>query len=181
MAKFFQIFRRQYQKIIECLIKRLPIYYKSIDKLPVYNWFMIQNNDLKWLYKYRIFKYIPGFFLKVITDMVYQFETLDLTMIRKRAEYEILRSMAARQNNKNLEFNANLIEKEIEKLEKKIKDDNGLTLNGFLDYIEMTFESIGSLDPYKLSTSRAFSLYHKAIEKNKQLKAQYEKMNHVNY
>lgn len=177
MAFIFRTFHKTYTAIIDGIIKRLPIYYKSIHKMPVYNWFMCQQNDLKYMYKVRLFNYVPAFFLKVLTDMVYQFDKLDLTVLRKQSEYEILRSLAARQQDKNLKFNADLLKKEIEKLENKSKKDVNLTIDGFIDYIELTFDRPGTLDPFKISTARAFSLYHKAVEKNEAARKHYENIN----
>lgn len=145
--------------------------------MPVYNWFMCQQNDLKYMYRYRIFNHVPVFFLKTLTDMVYQFDKLDLTILRMRVEYEILRSLAARQQDKNLKFNADLLKKEIEKLEIKSEKDVNLTIDGFLDYIELTFDRPGTLDPFKLSTARAFSLYHKTVEKNEAARKHHENIN----
>ena len=66
--------------------------------------------------------------------------------------------------------------KEMETKSKK-QERKGVRLNDFIDYIEITFERIGTIDPEKISASRAFSLYHKAIEKNKRLQKMYEKRN----
>lgn len=169
-----KLFKGLYQRIIEVVIKRLPIYYKHIDSLPVYNWFKISKGELQYLYKYNI-KYIPNFFPELVLKMVFQFERLDLTLLRKKAEYQVLLSMAVRQQNKSLKFNADIMKKEIDNIEMKLSQ-NDVSLDGFLDYIELTFNNIGSLDPKKISTSRAFSLYHKAVERNKQLEKQYEKV-----
>ena len=169
-----KLFKGLYKRIIEIILKRLPIYYKHIDRLPVYNWFKISKGELQYLYKYKI-KYIPTFFPELVLKMVYQFEKLDLTLLRKKAEYQVLLSMAARQQNKSLKFNADIMAKEIDNIEKKLSQ-NDVSLDGFLDYIELTFNNIGSLDPKKLSTSRAFSLYHKAVERNKQLEKQIDKV-----
>ena len=43
------------------------------------------------------------------------------------------------------------------------------------DYIEISFNQIGTLDPYKISAGRAMSLYNKAVEQNKRLQKQVEK------
>jgi len=104
-----KLFKGLYKGIFEAILKRLPIYYTSIDNLPVYNWFKISKGEFKYLYKVNL-SYIPNFFGHVIVNMVYQFDYLDLSLLRKKAEFQVLKSMAVRQNNKNLKFNADILE-----------------------------------------------------------------------
>jgi hypothetical protein len=171
---FIRIIQYQFKKIYEFAIKKLPIYYKSIHYLPVYNWFMIQKGYFDWLYKTRKFKFVPRFFYQVAQNMLYEFDKLDVEILRKKAQIAVLKSQAARNNDKSIKFQADILEKELNDELSKNKNSNSLTIDGFIDYIELTFSNIGSLDPFKLTTARAFSLYQKAIEKNEHLAQLYK-------
>ena len=163
-----------YERIIDRIIKSLPVYYKRLDKISLARWFEILDGEYIKLYKIRLTKRIPLFFFETIFDMTFQSDNVDLTEINKQAELAILYSMAARTENKSLLFQADSMAKDIE-IKNKKKEKKGVKLNDFIDYIEITFERIGTIDPEKISASRAFSLYHKAIEKNKRLQKMYEK------
>jgi hypothetical protein len=171
----FRIIQYQLKKIYGFILKGLPVYYKSIHHLPVYNWFMMQKGSLEWLYKFRYFKYIPKFFAEIAQNMIYEFDKLDVDILRKKAEIAVLRSQAARLNDKGIKFQADLLEKELNDELSKNKNSNSLTIDGFIDYIELTFSNIGTLDPFKLTTARAFSLYQKAVERNEHLAEIYKK------
>jgi hypothetical protein len=112
-------------------------------------------------------------------DMLFQMEKLDLTILRKRADLAILQALAARTQNKSLKFQADILAKEIKELSKT--DADGMTLNEFINFIELSFNSIGMIDPDKMKAKRAFSLYHLAIESNKRKAKSYEKTNSKNY
>lgn len=109
--------------------------------------------------------------------MLFQMDNLNCELINKKAELAILRSVALRTKNKSLEFQADVLANEIKKKEQSANTEKNQNLNSFIDYIELTFESIGMIDPFKTSASRAFSLYNKAIERNKHLKEVYDKQN----
>lgn len=168
---YFRLFRIGIKKTIwftiDSIIKLFPIYYTSINRLPIYYWFELQKGDYSILYKVKFIKHIPYFFYNISMDMLFEFDNLDLTLLRKKADLAVLNSIATRTNDKSIKFQADVLKKEIErKISQTGKD---ISLNEFIDYIEMTFNNIGQLDVYKLSTSRAFSLYNKAIERNKRL------------
>lgn len=152
------------------LIKLLPVYYTTIHKLPVANWFKLQDGDYGALYFRIKFKRIPSFFGDIAKGMLFEFDNLDLSLLRKHAYVAVLKSMAARTKNKTIEFNANKIQKEIDNELSLLINERRQTLNEFIDYIEITFNQIGSQDPNKLTTARAFSLYQRAKEKNEHLK-----------
>jgi hypothetical protein len=107
--------------------------------------------------------------------MLFEFDNLDLEVLRKKAQIAVLKSMAVRTGNKSIKFNADSLQKEIDERESKLKEDRAMTINEFIDYIELTFNQIGSIDPYKMSTARAFSLFHKAKEKTQKLNEQYKR------
>lgn len=160
--------------VIDRIIRLLPIYYTSIKQLPIVNWFDLQENKFDALYKKRLFKRVPFFFHNIATEMYFEFEKVNMELIYEKRDIAIMASMAAREKNKAKEFNSRTMNNALLKKMAKQNKDN-LTLNAMIDYIELTFESIGSLDVYKLTTSRAFSLYNQAIEKNKRLEKLYSK------
>jgi len=118
---------------------------------------------------------VPAFFAEIILDMVFEIENIDLSTFKKRAEVAILQSIAARTNNKSIKFKADSLAKEIADKEKKDTNVKDISLNEFINYIELTFEQIGSINPDKMSAARGLSLYHKAVEKNKALLKTVEK------
>ena len=172
--RFFGIgIKKAFQSCIDTIIKRLPVNYKSIHLLPIFYWFELQKNDYSVLYKVKFTKYIPNFFYEIALNMMFEFDNLDLTLLRKKGELAVLRSISVRTNNKSYKFQADVLEKEInKKLEKHGKE---ITMNEFIDYIELTFNTPGMIKPFETSTSRTFSLYHRAIERNKALQKTYEK------
>jgi hypothetical protein len=95
-------------------------------------------------------------------DLFYQFDSLDLGLLRKKSDYMFLKSYAIRTKDKNLMFRADSLQKEIEDIEKRGTD---ISLNEFIDFIELSFNCAGTIDPFKISTSRAFSLFNKAVKK----------------
>jgi len=168
------IIKAIFYKVVDFIIRLLPIYYTNVNRISLYNWFKVLEKDLSYLYKLRIFKRVPRFFYKISYDMMFQFDNIDTTYIQKQANIALLRSLAARNNDKSIQFQADVMANELkQKFEKNTKKDS--SLNSFIDYIELTFESIGMINPYKMSASRAFSLYHKAIDKNKRLESIYSK------
>jgi hypothetical protein len=48
----------------------------------------------------------------------------------------------------------------------KAKHREPIKLNDFVDFIELSFEQINSIDPDRIDAARAFSLYWKAVELN---------------
>lgn len=175
MGLLTRIIQHQFKKGIDFILKLLPIYWKSINKMPVWYWFEIQKGSLKSLYKFKKFKYVPSFFFTIVQNMLYEFDNLDLTILRKKKDIAILKSLAARTGDKGYKFDADILNEEIEQEEKALKDIRTMTINDFTDYIELTFNQIGSIDPFKMSTAKAFSLFHKAKEKTEKLNELYKK------
>lgn len=166
------VIKKIFRLIIDNLIRILPIYYTNCNKISLYSWFKVLEKDLSFLYKVRIFKRIPYFFYNIAYNMLFQFDIIDLSLIKKKADLVVLKSKALRTGDKSMEFVAAQNEKAFNESNKTVK---GLTLNEFIDYIEITFESIGRIDPYKISASRGFSLFKRAKEHNKRLQEIHEK------
>lgn len=103
--------------------------------------------------------------------MFYSIDELDLTLLRRKSEMTILKSMAIRNGDKSMLFQAQVMENEIKSQEGKKGEMN---LNQFINYIELTFDKPGSIDPFKITASRAFSLYHKAKAQNERIKQMYK-------
>lgn len=150
-------------QVVGIIIKHLPfLYYSKITKLPLYNWFEVKKGNINYLFRFNIFNFIPTFFFTLVMDLFYQFDSLDLGLLRKKSDYMFLKSYAIRTKDKNLMFRADSLQKEIEDIEKRGTD---ISLNEFIDFIELSFNCAGTIDPFKISTSRAFSLFNKAVKK----------------
>ena len=163
---FRRIIKNGIRFIIDSIIKRLPVYYNNLEKISLRKWFDIIEGNYIELYKIKLTKHVPSFFLEIIMDMTFKSDNVDLTELKKQADLAILYSMAARMDNKSILFQADSMSKDMEKKDKK-NESKEVKLNDFIDYIEITFEQIGTIDPDKISASRAFSLYHKAVQRNK--------------
>lgn len=105
--------------------------------------------------------------------MNFQHENINMEKILKLKEIVLLESMAARNKDNGKKFMAATIRKEL--LKDMNKEGGKLTMNGMFNYIETTLNCIGTLDGKKIMTTRAFSLYHMAIETNKRIKKQSKK------
>ncbi len=136
--------------------------YIHIDELPVKNYFKIRKGYLNYLYIKNINRKFPvAAFLAIFNNMSFQFKYLDNSYLRAKAdladyESEILRAKTKKEKDRWL--------REYNTLKKKIDNwpVNELELNEFIEYIELNFKQpIGSFD-VNLSTSRAFSAFHKA-------------------
>jgi len=144
-------------------------YYTHIDDLPVYNFANIMKGEYEYLwmdYRERHKKYPKGLFQAIFSEMYFQFKYLDNTDLRNRAAIAEYKYKFAATNNFRWKNQANTL---IAKLEKEITTD--FDLNDFTDYIEQTFSNpVGSIDVHRISTSKAFNNYHKAIKINKKRK-----------
>jgi len=180
-VEYFRYFRAKskiiFQNWLDRLILLLPIYYTDLDKICLKYWFDVINGKLSSLYKIKLFKRIPAKFDEIVLNMMFQMDNLNCEMINKKAELAILRSIAIRTKNKSIQFQADVLANEINNKQLSANIEKNQTLNQFIDYIEITLESIGMIDPYKMKASRAFSLYQKAIDKNKHLNELYSKKN----
>lgn len=177
--EFFRIIRKTCSiacySLIDKVICRLPVYYKSINKISLYNYWQIRENKYQFLYKFSGINYIPGFFFQASLNLTFQLDNLDLEVLRNKKQIAIMESMYARTKKGIYKFESGQLQKQVEKriIENSLKKE--CTLNEFIDYIELTFESIGMIDPYKMSAGRVFSLHNKAVEKNQRLEKLYSK------
>ena len=110
--------------------------------------------------------------------MVFQMENLDLDLIRLKRDYYVMLAESMITNDSFLKFEADLLKVEIDEKEPK---DEEISLNNFIDLIELSLDKPGSIDPFKMSASRAYSLYHRAKEKNKRLQAEINKRKHAKH
>ena len=146
-------------------------YYKHIDYLPLFNFAEIMKGNFNYLYiKKQDRKYPKVAFAKIFEAMNFQFKYLDNKGLRQRADladYEHKYLTADNKKDKNRWLNEyNTLKNKINK-----KKNRPFDLNAFTDYIEHTFKfAPGSIDPKKISTSKAFMNYQKAIEHNKKAK-----------
>jgi len=143
-------------------------YYTSLDVIPVYNWFKAQEkNDLRFLKIRNTGKgCLPAFFIDVYEKLVFQFDKLDLTEIRKQHKEAYFR--AKYYQTKKFEFlnKANELKFELELSEKRHRKP--MKLSEFMNFIEVSTNNIGKLNAFELSTKRAFELFDLANEMNKQ-------------
>lgn len=141
-------------------------YYEYLDELPVLNFFKIKNGNYKYLWKNELDrekKHPIGLFLYTFQQMYYQFPRLDNEYLRDMATLADYQSKYIR--TKNMRW-----KNEYNTLKKKIDNTKPVDLNidDFTDYIEHTFSNpIGSIDITRVSTSKAFNNYYKAIAKNR--------------
>jgi len=140
-------------------------YYTHIDFLPVWNWFEISKGNLEYLYKKDPVKFYPEYFKKIPLEMLFQFEYLDTTYFQKMQQLAYLRALYATTKRFDYLNKANSLEHEIKK-ESSIENKKA-TLNEMCVFIEEAFKNIGAIDVQKMSTSKFFALYYRAIEKNK--------------
>ena len=102
--------------------------------------------------------------------MIYQMEHLDLSSLIKEGDQAVLNSMAARTKNKGLQFRADVMRKQI--TDKKLKETNEepISLNDFINFIELTLNLPYSLSPTSMSASRGYSLFYQAKKKIEAIK-----------
>ena len=138
-------------------------YYDNINELPVFNWFEISKGNYQFLHKNKKIKTYPRFFKRVHEQMLYQFDNLDNSRLRKYAELAYMKSLYEITKNVRYLNMYNTQLAEFEKEQKKSKKEH--KINDITTFIEEIFESIGVIDIYKISTARYFSLYNRAIKK----------------
>lgn len=161
---FFKVLIAELKAIVKA--KRIG-YYTSIDDIPIYNWNKIENGEYKYLFKSsakRDFLKVPEFFPSIISEMFYQFEKVNMTMIEKRHTLAYLRSLFVTTGRVDFLNKSRHLEAEIKRLEKESSKVKKSTLNERINLIESTFHSIGNIDVKKMSASRFYSLLHLAIK-----------------
>jgi len=143
-------------------VKKFRKYYTHINELPLYNFAKIINGDFSYLYEKRHKRVPKVFFQNIFRNMSYQFKQLDNTYLRMQADAADYYAKYIRTGNIRWKNEYNTILNKLNKFQKSNFD-----LDEFLDYIERTFNHApGSIDPKKISTSRAFSNFQKAKEFN---------------
>lgn len=157
------------RNIKDLIIFYLPLYHTRLDKISLKSWFEVIDGNKQSLFKYRFFKRVPAFFDRIILDMLFQMEYLNTEIIEQEAQLALLRSIAVRTKDRSMQFQADVLANEIKMKKQAYQRTKGLSLNAFIDYIELSFDSIGKIDAEKITAARAFSLYHKAVEKNERL------------
>ena len=165
---FYYLLRSGIRKIIDFLILKLPIYYTRMDKISIAKWFEIMDGKVENLYKFTFIKWIPVKFVKIVEDMYFQLENVNIEIIKQEADLAILYSQSIRTGNKMLKFKADSEKIKLENKKIELSKNKGMKLNSFLNYIELTL-NYQNIDPEKMKASRAFSLYHIAVERNKEL------------
>lgn len=162
MILFFKAFFRELKLM---LYARKVGYYTHIDFLPIYNWFEILKGNYEFLYKKQGKKECPDFFKELPLEMFFQFEKVEMHYFEQVQKLEYLRALYALTKKPDYLNQSRSLAKQLEN-ESKINQKTP-SLNEILNYIEETFKNIGAIDIHKMSTSRFFALYHRAIEKNK--------------
>jgi hypothetical protein len=153
-AALREIFLITYAKVIG--------YYKHIDYLPIYNWDKLSNGEFNYLYKFRI-KATPRFFKRWYVELFYQFEKIEMSGFEDMLKLAYLKSLYVTTKQAKYLNMARSLEKRI-KSKPKTKPQK---LNDMVNFVEETFSSIGSINVHKMSTSRFYSLYYRAIKKIK--------------
>jgi hypothetical protein len=140
-------------------------YYTTLE-IPLFNFFECWKGNLNYLYKTNVDKPYPKMlFSYTFQEMYYQFKYLDNSYLRKLALLADYKSKHVRTENARWLNSYNTLKKELENIKKTDHD-----LDEFTDYIEHTFKyPPGSIDVHKISTSKAFSNFKKAVDYNKKL------------
>ena len=151
---------------------RLFGYYKHLDVLPVYNWFKIMGGDYTYLYKRRI-KKVPEIFKEFASELFWQMEKVEMGYFDDVLKLAYLKSLWVTEKKPQFLNQARALEYRINESNKKKSEP--AKLNDMLNFIEETFHQEGQIDPKKISTSRFYSLYNRAIEKIKKDNAKIQK------
>lgn len=153
----------------------MPFYYTNLNKIPFINWWDVHfKGKIESLNRFDL-KFKFDFLWKIHQNMVYQMDNLDLSIVRKRAEYEILMAKYALTGNKMIEFEAGVLMAQINDELKKNETSKEPSMNDFIDYIELALNCPGTINPEKTSAGRVYSLYHRAKEKVERIKSEERK------
>ena len=77
-----------------------------------------------YLNKFNLKVKLP-FLYEIYRDMLFQFDKLELKGLRREAEYQLLRSMAALTGDKMIEFEAGILKAKIDEYSKNIPENEG--------------------------------------------------------
>jgi hypothetical protein len=150
---------------------RLFGYYKHLDTLPAYNWFKIMDGDYTYLYKRRINK-TPEVFKDFASELFWQMEKVEMGYFDDTLKLAYLKSLWVTTKRPQFLNQARSLEHKIK--QSNSKESKPQNLNDMLNYIEETFNQVGQIDPKKISTSRFYALFNRAIEtvkkKNSEIK-----------
>lgn len=142
-------------------VKKFRKYYTHIDYLPLFNFAEILKGKFEYLYHKPKNKRAPRiYFAQIFNEMNFQFHHIDNSYLRNKADLADYYSKYIRTANKRWlnEYNT---------LKKKIDDTKRVPFNldRFTDYIEQTFNfAPGSINVKKISTSKVFDNYQRAIK-----------------
>ena len=135
-------------------------HYNRLDELPIYNYFRCLDGEYSYLFKKNTTKKAPEKFKEIFESMYFQFEKLELSVLRKRAKIiEIEADVLSGKKQKHFLNKVTQLQSEIAF---SMNNGKSLTLNDMLKTIRYT--SKVDFDPKTTSTSLAFSYYHDAIE-----------------
>lgn len=140
-------------------------FYLHIDELPLRNFFKIKKGEYQYLWIKDIEKPFNKFlFMGIFQQMHFQFNHLDNEYLRAKAaaaEYESKYIRAEKQSDKVRWLNNWTTQQKVVD-NWKVSD---MEIDDFTDYIEQAYGSApGSIDIDKISTSKGFNSFHKAIE-----------------
>lgn len=159
---FYITLKRMAKEIFLITYAKMFGYYKNIDILPVYNWFKLMEGQYKYLYKKQI-KQTPKFFVRLYSELFFQFDVVEMRSFDDILKLAYLFSLYETTENPKFLNQANSLKYQMTNRKKT----EPMKLNEMINRIEEQFDSIGKIDVHKMSTSRFFSLYYKAINKMK--------------
>jgi len=146
---FFQI--RKDKKIYDS-----AKYYTDLNIIPLYNWWQCDQGDLTYLWHERQ-TYIPAFFKTVFHNMTYQFDYLDLELLRKFTEANYYENKYLSTNDIKYKRKADTRKAEIEQL-KNEKTDTKEKLNDIIWKVQKELNLTWQIDPLKISAGYFFNL-----------------------
>lgn len=141
-------------------VKKYRKYYIHIDYLPLFNFAEIMKGKFHYLYHKPKNRRVPRiYFAKIFQEMNYQFNYLDNTHLRDKAELADYYNEYIMTGNKRWLNEYNTLKKKIDDKKKTY-----FNLDSFTDYIEHAFNHApGSINTKTISTAKAFNNYQKAI------------------
>ena len=159
-----QVFKLIYTLFFTYYVLKFRTYYTHISELPLYNFAKISNGGLNYLYIRNINRKVPvAAFTGIIQRMLFQFDKIDNTHLRQLADLADYNSKYVVTGNKRWLNEYNTLKAKLDK-----KEVNKFNIDEFTNVIEQTFNHTpGSIDTKKISTSKAFSMYYKAVDQIK--------------
>ena len=149
LKTFFQI--RKDNKIYE-----LKEYYTDLNLIPLYNWWQCDQGDLSYLW-HKKESYIPAFFKIIFHQMTFQFDYLDLELLRKYTEANYYENKYLATKDIKYKRKADTRKAEVEKL-KKDKTETNQKLNDIIWQVQKELKLTWQIDPLKISAGYFFNL-----------------------